>query len=221
MLNVTVNAPGVVFVTVNNITVEIPLENGAVTTDILAASSKIDYKGNATWNIWGLPVGPYPAFALYPGNENYTSVNTSDLFHVRDLPSTVVVTADDIYVGEDAIINIEVGPEGVTGFVTANIDGKNYTLPIFDGQAILIVPGLKAGEHDIVAFYSGDDKYLPTNTTGEIIVNPVEKPPIDENKTHKHGGIPLSQYATGNPIVVLMIILLAIRSGQLRRVKRK
>ena len=305
ILNVTVNAPGVVFVTVNGVTVEIPLENGVITTGLLAASSKIDYKGNATWNIWGLPVGPYPAFALYPGNENYTSVNTSSLFHVRDLPSTVVVTADDIYVGEDAIINIVVGPNGVSGNVTVTVDGKNYTvriddegkatlivpdlkagqkdvhvyyngtekyLPsenstsfnvlkltppvnidapeiyigedgvitvtvpndatgtitieiegeryaaeIKDGKAIFIVPGLQLGVHDIKVHYSGDDKYLPANATGAIKVNP------KHNQTdipEHHDGIILSDYPTGNPLFVLLLVILAIGSVQLRKFKK-
>ncbi|MBQ9025751.1 MAG: DUF11 domain-containing protein [Methanobrevibacter sp.] len=166
ILNVTVNAPGVVFVTVNGVTVEIPLENGVITTGLLAASSKIDYKGNATWNIWGLPVGPYPAFALYPGNENYTSVNTTSLFHVRNSPSTVIVTADDIYVGEDAIIKIVVGPKGVSGNVTVNVEGKNYTVGIDDeGKAILIVSDLKVGQKDVHVYYNGTEKYLPSENS--------------------------------------------------------
>ena len=307
VLNVTVNAPGHVFVTVNGVTVEIPLENGVVTTGLLKAS-RHDYNGNATWNIWGLPVGPYPAFALYPGNENYTSVNTSDLFHVRDKPTTVVVTARDIHVGEDAIINIKVGPKGVTGNVIVNVDGKNYTValkngkaslivpglkagtkevtvwyegtllyrssqnsttfnvlkikppvdvtapeidvgddgvitvtvpkdatgtitieiegrrytqPVENGKAIFIVPGLKVGIHDIKVYYSGDDKYLPANTTGMIKVNPKEK---DDNKTNgttkHHGGICLSDYPTGNPILALLLIVLAIGSVQLKRFRK-
>ena len=307
ILNVTVNAPGVVYVTVYGHTVVIPLENGVVTTDVLAAT-KHDYKGNATWNIINLPVGAYPAFALYPGNENYTRVNTTDLFHVRDKQSTVVVTADDIYVGEDAVINIKVGPTGLTGNVTVTlegetyiveldnnseavlvvsglkagikkvkveyngtalyrpsentttfnvaklkppveieapeitvgedgvitvyvpedatgtitieIEGKRYTADVENGKAVFKVPGLKAGVHDIVAYYSGDEKYLSANSTGSIKVNP-----LDENKTDNHttvhvGGICLAQYATGNPIFALLAIIASICFVQIRRFKR-
>lgn len=309
VLNVTVNAPGTVNVTVYGITVTISLDNGVVTTDVLAAA-KNSYSGNATWNLVNLPVGAYPAFAIYPGNENYTSVNTSDLFHVRDIPTTTIVSADDIYVGEEAVISIEVGPEGVTGNVEVTVDGETYIVPLNDGKATLIVPdlsagtyevyaryngtilyrpsentttfnvlklkppisidapeitvgedgviivtvpddatgtitieiggkrytseiedgeaiffipGLKEGVHDIVAYYSGD-KYLPTNTTGFIKVNP-----LHENKTHNvtpnkkyppAGGINLAQYPTGNPIFVLLVIILTIGSIRLRRFKR-
>ncbi len=311
VVNVTVNAPGVVYVTVYNRTVEISLDNGVVTTDILAAS-KNSYSGNATWNILNLPVGAYPAFALYPGNENYTSVNISDLFHVRDKNSTVVVTADDIYVGEDAVIYIKVGPEGVSGNVTVTVDGKKYILPIDEngkatlvvsglkagkklvtveyngtilyrpsensttfnvlklkptidvfapeitvgddgvitvivpkdatgtitieiegrrysapienGKAVFIVPGLKVGKHLIKVYYSGDGKYLSANTTGSIKVKPLKENKTDNKTTtstkYSHGGVSLNQYPTGNPIWMIVCVLLSICTIQLRRFKK-
>ena len=307
VLNVTVNAPGTVFVTVNGVTVEIPLDDGVVTTGLLAASSKVVCDGRATWNIWGLPIGPYPAFALYPGNENYTSVNTSDLFHVRGKESTVKVSVDDIYVGEDAIVKIEVGPAGVTGNVTIKIDGKTYTAeitdgkatiivpglsageklvvvtyngdtifapsknsttfnvkkikpdinvvapdikvnddgvitvyvpsdatgtitieiegnrytqPIKDGKAVFIVPGLKVGIHEIKVYYSGDDKYMPTNTSGSIKVNPLNETQADDGSSEHDGGVCLSDYPTGNPIFMIAIIMLIMGFIPLGRFKK-
>ena len=304
VLNVTVNAPGTVNITVYGRTIEIPLDHQVRYTDVLMASNKLDYDGKATWVLISLPVGTYPAFAIYNGNENYTSVNTSDVFHVRDKPSTVVVTADDIYVGEDAIINIEVGPKGVTGSVVVNVEGKNYTLPINDGKAsltvsglkaglkhvtvwyngtilyrpsqntttfnvlklkppvdvnaptihvgedgkitvkvpkdatgkitieidgkkytanikngkaVFIVPGLKAGIHKIKAYYYGDDKYLSANATGSIKVIPN----INGNgSSHQHRGIDLTRHATGNPIMILFLVILSVGCTQIRRFKK-
>ena len=307
VLNVTVNAPGVVNVTVYNRTVEISLENGVVTTHVLTAT-KHGYLGNATWNLIGLPVGTYPAFALYPGNENYTSVSTSDLFHVRDKQSTVVVTAKDIYVGEDAVLNIKVGPKGLTGNVTLTLEGKTYNIPldnnseaklvvsglqagkklvtvkyngtilyrpsentttfnvlklkptvdpdspeitygedgeiiihlpddatgevtieidgkrftekVKNGTATFIVPGLKPGVHKIIVHYSGDDKYRPSTTTGSIKVKPLNENKTDNRTTVHVGGICLSQYPTGNPIIMLLLILLSIGFVEIRRFKK-
>ena len=307
VVNVTVNAPGVVNVTIYNRTVEISLDNGVVTTDVLKAT-RHSYLGNATWNIIGLPVGTYPAYAMYPGNENYTSVDIWDVFHVMDKQSTVVVTADDIYVGEDAVINIKVGPKGLTGNVTVTLEGKPYIVPldnnseavlvvsglkagtknvtveyngtilyrpsensttfdvlklkppvdieapeitvgedgeiivyvpddatgtitieiegkrytadIEDGMAIFIVPGLKVGVHDIVAYYSGDDKYLPASTTGSIKVNPLKKNDTDNGTTVHYGGIWLSEYPTGNPIIALLLVIISIGFVKSRRFKK-
>ncbi|WP_298521337.1 Ig-like domain repeat protein [uncultured Methanobrevibacter sp.] len=310
VLNVTVNAPGTVFVTVNGITVEIPLENGVVTTDVLKAS-KFDYNGRATWNIINLPVGTYPAYAMYPGNENYTSVDTSDVFHVKDrIPTTIVIIPSNIYVGDDEFMEIYVGPSGVTGSVIVNVEGVNYTCPLENGyallaipdlkagvkdvtawyngnelylpsenissfevwkikppvdveapeitvgedgviivtvpddatgeitieingerhtaiiqfgQAVFIIPGLEVGVHDILAFYSGDDKYLPANTTGKIKVNPKDEPD-DDNKTHKHPSkkstIDNKMPATGNPLMALIVVLMSIFLVQVRRFKK-
>ena len=310
VLNVTVNAPGTVNITVFGITIEAPLNHSVTTTDVLKAIEKGSYDGRATWNLIHLPVGRYPAFAIYNGNENYTSVNISDVFYVRDKPSTVVVTADDIYVGEDAIVNVQVGPRGVTGNVTLvvdgvtyelnitedgkasvtvsglpvglkdvyvryngdvlyrpsentttfnvvkytptmdidapditvgddgvitvtvpvdatgtitiEVDGRTYTQEIVNGTAVFVVPGLKEGTHEIKAYYSGDDKYLPVNSTGSIRVNPVKGNSTIENDTvdvEVHYGVGLSRYATGNPIVALLIILFVIFSIPLRRFK--
>ena len=309
VLNVTVNAPGTVNITVFGITIEVPLNNSVTSTDVLRAAIKEAYKGRATWNLINLPVGRYPAFAIYNENENYTSVNTSDVFYVRDKPSTVVAIADDIYVGEDAIVNVQVGPKGVTGNVTLVVDGvtyelnitedgkasvtvsgltaglkdvyvryngdilyrpsenvttfnvlkltppvsidspditvgedgvitvtvpsdatgtitieiggRTYTQEIVNGTAVFVVPGLSEGEHDITAYYSGDDRYLPANATGTIKVNPV-----NENRTSNDtvkscdAQVGLSKYPTGNPILALLLMLVSVGIVQIRRFKR-
>ena len=176
VINVTVNAPGTVFVTAYGITVEISLENGVVTTDVLALSSKLNYLGNATWNMINLPVGAYPALALYPGNENYTSANASDLFHVRDIPTSVVVTAKNIYVGEDALINIAVSPDGACGNVTVNVEGINYTLPLKNGKATLTVSDLTAGVKNVSVWYAGYRMYLPSENATSFEVLKLKTP---------------------------------------------
>ena len=180
VLNVTVNAPGTVNITVNGRTITIPLDHQVRTTNVLMSpQDKLSYDGKATWILVGLPVGTYPAYAVYNGNENYTTVSTSDVFHVRDKPSTVVGTADDIHVGEDAVINVQVGPKGVTGNVTLVVEGKTYELNIDEnGRASITVPGLKAGLKHVYVKYNGDILYrVSENTTTFKVLK--HKPPID------------------------------------------
>ena len=306
ILNVTVNAPGYVNITVNGITVTVSLENGVVTTDVLAAGTHEDYNGRATWNIINLPVGLYPAFAIYGGNENYTSVNTSDVFRVRALPSSLDITTHDIYVGEDESIQVLVNYTDATGNITITVDGRNYTSPVENGKAQFTIPGLKAGEYDVEAYYSGDDKYLPSNATGDFKVskltptvnteapdikvgedgvitvtvpgdatgtitivvegkeytatiengkaifvvpglsegtheikvyysgddkyNPIDGIgsikvlPLDENKTSPDvspsKGIDLTSYPTGNPILIILLVMMLIGSTAVRRFKK-
>ncbi|WP_407379214.1 Ig-like domain repeat protein [Methanobrevibacter sp.] len=306
ILNITVNAPGSVNITVNGITVTVSLENGVVTTDVLAVGIHEDYNGRATWNIINLPVGLYPAFTIYGGNENYTSVNTSDVFRVRALPTSLDITTHDIYVGEDESIQVLVNYTDAKGNITITVDGRNYTSPVENGKAQFTVPGLKAGEYDVEAYYSGDDKYLPSNATGEFKVskftptinteapdikvgedgvitvtvpsdatgtitivvegkeytatidngkaifvvpglsegtheikvyysgddkyNPIDGIgsirvlPLDKNKTSPDAipskGVDLTSYPTGNPILVMLLVMMLIGSTAIRRFKK-
>ena len=176
VLNVTVNAPGTVNITVNGKTIEIPLDHAIRYTNVLKVS-KVNYDGKATWVLIGLPVGTYPAFAIYNGNENYTSVNTSDVFHVRDKPTTITVSADDIYVGEVAVIHVQLNPKAATGKVTLTIEGKDYDLKLdSNGRATLRVPNLKAGLKHVYVKYDGNVLYRPSENTTTFNVLKLQPP---------------------------------------------
>ena len=165
VLNVTVNVPGTVNVTVNGVTETLEL-NGEAKDKLFSALFYIlaGEDNKATWNIHNLPAGEYPAFAVYNGDENYESVNTSDVFNVRALNTTVNATAQDVEYGENATIEIEVSPDDATGNVTVEIDGKNYTAPVKDGKAILIIPDLPEGTKNAKVYYSGDENHNPSET---------------------------------------------------------
>ncbi|WP_295112200.1 Ig-like domain repeat protein [uncultured Methanobrevibacter sp.] len=177
VLNVTVNAPGTVLITVDGLTIEIPLEDGVKTTDVLALGNTLNYDGKATWNLINLPLGAHNAFAVYKGNENYTSVNTSAVFHVRADVGDVSVILSDINEGDDEIINIKY-PEDATGDVTIMINGKSYTKSLRNGEVSFTIPKLKAGKYKFDIYYSGDDKYLPAEAEGSFKVSKVSKEKI-------------------------------------------
>ena len=307
VLNITSTAPGTVNVTVNGMTNTLELNsvsNGLLSYSILYLL-KEDQK--ATWNIYNLPVGEYPAFAIYNANENYESVNTSDVFNVNPIKPSINIKVNDINVGDTLEIEVSL-PDDATGIITVEIDGKNYTAPVKygkaiihipgltagnkvakiyysgddhyspiedsvkfkvnkilptlnidskdiavgkdgkivitlptdatgtvtievdgktytaqveNGKAILIIPGLSEGVHNIKVSYSGDDKYLPINATDTIKVLSVddknETPQKDKIENVKTG---LSANETGNPIVVLMLVLIAFAFSPLRRFKK-
>ena len=177
VINVTVNAPGTVNITVNGITVEIPLDDGVKTTDVLAAANS--YDGKASWKLINLAKGKYSVYAAYNANENYTSVNASDVFHVRGEIEDVKVNISDVSVGETARIEVKY-PEDATGNVTITVDGKTYTKPLENGSAVFEVPNLKAGQHEVDVSYYGDDKYLPSDVNKSFEVSKVN-PSINVN----------------------------------------
>ena len=218
VLNVTVNAPGTVNITVNGKTISyIPLNNSITSTDALEDQQilqttknkltktlmvALTYNGKTTWNLINLPVGTYPVFAIYNGNENYTTANATGEFEVKPLPSWVNAKADDIYVGEDAIINLTVTPNA-TGNITVNIEDKNYTVNINNGKAQLIIPGLKAGEKEVTVFYNGDEIYSTSENTTNFTVKKIQPPITIESQDIYEGEnetitIRLPTDATGN-----------------------
>ena len=172
VLNITSTAPGTVNVTVNGMTNTLELNsvsNGLLSYSILYLL-KEDQK--ATWNIYNLPVGEYPAFAIYNANENYESVNTSDVFNVNPIKPSINIKVNDINVGDTLEIEVSL-PDDATGIITVEIDGKNYTAPVKYGKAIIHIPGLTAGNKVAKIYYSGDDQYSPIEDSVKFKVNKI------------------------------------------------
>ena len=122
-----------------------------------------------------------------------------------------------IKVGDDGDVEIRL-PKDATGTVIIEIEGNTYTAKVFNGKASFSIPGLTEGVHKVHVSYSGDSNYPANETETVIVVNDNH----DGNHTHipGHGdGVPLSQYKTGNPILILLLIVLAIGTTQIRRLK--
>ena len=180
------DATGTVNITVNGKTyTNVPLVNGTASIDVP-----------------GLKAGNYTVDVSYSGDDKYLPSNNTTTFEVKKILPPVDVVAPTITVGDDGVITVTV-PKDATGTITIEVEGKKYTSPIKDGKAVFIIPGLKAGLHDIKAYYSGDDKYLPNNSTGTIEVLPIKEPSKDAEPVKSN----LERYETGNPIVALLLVL--------------
>ena len=193
----------------------------------------VDYSGEIVNGkvsivIPNLPAGKYVAVITYEGDDKYLSSTTKTKFEVRKNSAPVSATEDYIEIGDDGTVVVNL-PKDATGTVTITVDGRKYTLPVVDGRVELKIPGLKEGSHDVAISYSGDDKYAANKTVTKIVVSDNNKNNNEthgdthENATHAfHSGNDksLSAYATGNPILVLLIMILAIGTTQLRRFKK-
>ena len=108
-------------------------------------------------------------------------------------------------------------PKDATGYVTIIIEGKKYTSKVVNGKAVFKIPGLSKGKHTVKVIYSGDKNYAGNETITTI--------DVDGNSDNGHDinsedGIVLSKYSTGNPVWIILLILFAIGSAQLRRFKK-
>ena len=190
----------------------------------------VDYSGeiiNGKVNIVipNLPAGKYVAIITYEGDDKYLSSTTKTKFEVRKNSAPVSANEDYIKIGDDGTVVVNL-PSDATGTVTIIVDGHKYTMPVIDGKAEFKIPGLNKGDHDVIIRYSGDDKYAANETVTKIVV--FDDNNETHNKTHENAarafndknGISLSDYPTGNPILVLLIMILAMGTTQLRRFKK-
>ena len=101
--------------------------------------------------------------------------------------------------------------------VKIEINGKSYTEPVKNGKAVFNIAGLKVGTYDIKAYYSGDDKYSANNASGSIEVLHSDEPKGGTEKSPAENKAGLAKYETGNPIVLLIVVLSLLCASIKRR----
>ena len=211
------------------ITVNLPKD---ATGQVLVQINGVGYYANVVNGVAKVAVpkldaGTYTAKITYIGDDKYEPVTTSVKFTVEKAKSSMSAIGDDINVGDDATVTI-ILPNDATGTVTVTIGGKTYSTKVVDGKAVFVIPDLPAGVYKATVRYSGDAKYNSTVAVTKVIVKGNND---TRNDTHTHGhavkhskntgdGIDLSTHATGNPLWILLLVILAIGSTQIRRFKK-
>lgn len=176
--------------------------------------------GKAVVPIHDLPAGDKTAKVYYSGDGNYNPSEITVSFTVSKVKPDV--SAQDVSSDGKGHIAV-ILPEDATGTVTVEIDGKNHTAPVENGKAVFDIPGLSQGKHDIKVYYSGDDKYESVQFDASITIEGNETNP--ENKTVKTVdkvamATGSTDETTGNPILMLLVALMAIGSTALRKLKK-
>lgn len=87
--------------------------------------------------------------------------------------ANLVVSVDDITVGETAIITISIH-EKVANDVEVIVNGKSYDVEINGGKGTLEIPDLAAGDYTVKAVYAGDRNILADENTTSFTVNKIE-----------------------------------------------
>ena len=163
-------------------------------------------EGKANIPIEGLTAGDHTISVIYFGDDKYSTVVSENMdLTVSKVVPTLTIEADDIEVGEDAVITVTV-PDDATGNVLVSVgDAKSYG-EIKDGKATVIISGLSAGNKTVsVTFVSSDDKYNQSENSTKFAVNKVD----DYNITIDAAGdtdntvvdVQLPSDATGNVTV--------------------
>jgi hypothetical protein len=175
-VNVTYNGDDKYSPASNSTTINVPKEsdypmnvtydNGKVVVDLPDdATGKVTVKvngkdytapvkdGKAVVDVGDLKPGDYKVEAKYSGDDKYEPGKASDTISVpkkSDYPIAVTTTDEELIV---------VLPDDATGDVTVNIDGKDYTVPVKNGKAVVDISNLTTGKHNVKVTYPGDDTY--------------------------------------------------------------
>ena len=129
-----------------------------------------DGKGIATGD--KLAAGTYAFAAAWAGNDNYNIVTENGDFKVNKIDSSVAVNVNNIKVGEELTITVNV-PFDATGDVTVSVDGKEYNVAIENGKAVKTIADLKANDYTVTVKYSGDNNYNANQNTTEFTVSKI------------------------------------------------
>ena len=119
-----------------------------------------------------LAAGTYGFAAAWAGNDNYNAVAENGDFKVNKIDSTVAINVNNIKVGEELTITVNV-PSDATGDVTVSVDGKEYMVAIENGKAVKTISGLKADDYTVTVKYTGDNNYNEATADAEFSVSKV------------------------------------------------
>ena len=163
-----------------------------------------DGKGIATGD--RLAAGTYAFAAAWAGDDNYNIVTENGDFKVNKVDSSVAVNVNNIKVGEELTITVNV-PSDATGDVTVSVDGKEYKVAIENGKAVKTISGLKADDYTVTVKYAGDNNYNEATADAEFSVSKISDYNMDISVHEiKEGvnstiGVDLPKDATGTVTV--------------------
>ena len=159
---------------------------GNVTVSSGILSKTVDVKdGKAIISTKGLPAGVYPVQITYNGDDKYANESIKDTVYLQNDDYSLNVAAEDIFIGEEAIIRVNL-PKDATGIVFVTVDGVKYNVSINKGVGNLVVPGLKLGKHNVKVEYPGDNTYTSkSNSTTFNVVRYNPEISLDKNTVKK------------------------------------
>ena len=150
--------------------------------------------GESSVNISNLAVGEYTVVVSFAGDDKFNKATNSTTFKVlkvNDDNGTVIdnstsvkdnvsisVSAEDITVGDNAVIKIISSQDSIK--ITVTVNNKEYYVT---GSGTITIPGLASGKYSVVAKFAGDDRFNPVDSSAAFNVIKVNVPVSDETIT--------------------------------------
>ena len=132
------------------------------------------YNGNTSIPLKNFDSGDYDILLQFVETDKYISANASSLFKVTRYDSSLNVSADDVMVGEDAVVTVDVSPDDLRGEATLVVNDYSETIYLDGVSTNVTLSNLKAGDYNVTVLYGGYLKYYPASasTTFSVLKNP-------------------------------------------------
>ena len=155
------------------VVVELPKDaNGNVTVVIDGTNSTTTVEnGTVNINLDNATPGKHNVTIVYTDNTGREYVINSTV-EVPKYETPMTVEVFDAKVGEpvEVIVNV---PDGVSGNITLEIDGKKYSAEVNNGKAKFTLDGLSRGGKTLIVKYGSDEYYVANITTAQFEVSKV------------------------------------------------
>ncbi|MBO6275120.1 MAG: Ig-like domain repeat protein, partial [Methanobrevibacter sp.] len=127
-------------------------------------------EGKGNFTLRDLTAGLHNVTVYFEGDLRYDAAQNDTTFTVESRSeSDININVNSIVIGDDVVIYANVTP-GATGSVTIVVAGDAYTKPLTGDKVNFTLSSLSARDYHVTAYYFGDNKYLPSNTTGKFTV---------------------------------------------------
>jgi hypothetical protein len=168
--------------------VNVTLPDGANSSNV---KFYVDGVENTNFNVTGnvvtltlndLDAGDHTVSVVYTEDGTFAGKENSTTFNVASVDPSMNVDVKPIDVGQVAKINVTL-PEDASGTITVNVNGTKYVADVINGSAIVSIPNLGNGVHELNITYSGDGNYNTISTVENLTVSKVT-PTIEANTTN-------------------------------------
>ncbi|WP_409200194.1 beta strand repeat-containing protein [Methanobrevibacter sp. DSM 116169] len=138
-----------------------------------------------------IPAGIYFIEAVYNGNENYSSSLKRQKFQVNKYNPTVTIDVNNTEYGKNTPIKVTVSStlsDAMNGTINIFVGGKLYeNLLLTNGQYILTVSDLAAGNYQIEVWYNGNEKYNEIGSSKSLTISKKAPQIITDTKSTNYG----------------------------------
>lgn len=117
---------------------------------------------NASWLISPLKTGQYTIIAVYNGDNNYYSSNTTYYLSVNQIETKLNVEINNVSKTSDVFIKATLKTAdgvGINGQIMVTIGDYDYIVDIKDGYGVLNISRLSPGVYNYSALYIGSKSY--------------------------------------------------------------